>query len=77
MKQSERYKKRLELYYEAEEKILGGAQSYAIGSRNLTRANLAEIRQAIRELENLVQQAEAVERGKGRNRVVGGVPRDI
>ena len=40
----ERKKKRLEMYYKAEEAILGGAQSYSLGSRNLTRANLSEIR---------------------------------
>lgn len=47
----ERVRNRLELYYEAEEKILSGAQSYAIGSRNLTRANLSEIQSKIKELE--------------------------
>lgn len=43
---------RLELYYEAERQILSGAQSYAIGNRQLTRANLAEIRKTIRDLED-------------------------
>jgi hypothetical protein len=32
--------------------ILGGAQSYTIGSRSLTRANLAELRKWKKELEN-------------------------
>ena len=41
---------RLELYYEAERKVLRG-QSYTLGNRQLTRANLAEIRKAIKELE--------------------------
>jgi len=32
--------------------ILGGAQSYTIGSRSLTRANLAELRKWQKELED-------------------------
>ena len=42
------------MYYQAEEAILGGAQSYSLGSRSLTRANLAEIRKTIDELEDEV-----------------------
>ena len=45
---------RLELYYEAERAILDGAQSYAIGSRNLTRADLGEITEMIATLETKV-----------------------
>ena len=37
---------RLKLYVEAEKAVLSG-QSYTIGNRQLTRANLAEIRKAI------------------------------
>ena len=40
---------RLKLYYAAEEAVLLG-QSYTIGNRSLTRANLAEIRKAISNL---------------------------
>ena len=43
-------KERLQMYYDAEEKILAG-QSYSLGSRSLTRANLSEVRAAIKELE--------------------------
>lgn len=43
--------KRLESYYKAEEAILNGAQSYSIGSRRLTRADLSQIQNEIRELE--------------------------
>lgn len=43
----------LALYLEAEAKILGG-QSYAIGDRNLTRADLAEVRRERKELERRV-----------------------
>ncbi len=38
--------RRLKLYVEAEQAVLSG-QSYTIGNRQLTRANLSEIRKAI------------------------------
>ena len=41
--------RRLQLYIEAEERILQG-QSYTIGNRTLTRANLAEVRADIHDL---------------------------
>lgn len=40
---------RLKKYIEAEEAILGG-QSYTIGNRTLTRANLATVEKVIQEL---------------------------
>lgn len=40
---------RLRQYWEAEQKVLTG-QSYTIGNRALTRANLSEIRAAIDDL---------------------------
>ena len=40
---------RLKAYYEAEQAVLSG-QSYTIGNRTLTRANLSEIRRAIDDL---------------------------
>jgi len=43
-------KERLQRYYDAEEKILKG-KSYTIGSRTLTRANLASVQKVIKELE--------------------------
>lgn len=45
---------RLNAYYEAELAVLSG-QEYAIGSRRLVRADLAEIRKAINELEQQVK----------------------
>lgn len=66
----EYYAKRLAMYLEAEERILRG-QSYVIGSRSLTRANLAEVRAAISELEN------AIENNGVRNRTIRIVPRDL
>ena len=53
---------RLELYYEAERKVLRG-QSYTLGNRQLTRANLAEIRRAIKELEDELTQMTGRSRG--------------
>lgn len=50
----ERIEKRLELYYEAEEAILSGAQSYTVGKRQLTRADLSEIEATITNLENAI-----------------------
>ena len=41
--------KRLAMYLEAEKRVMPG-QSYTIGNRSLTRANLAEIRKAIDDL---------------------------
>ena len=43
--------KRLAMYLEAEHAILVGGQSYKIGNRTLTRADLAEIRDAISALQ--------------------------
>ena len=73
----EKYKKRLEMYEQAEEAILNGAQSYSLGSRNLTRANLAEVKDMIDYLEKQVAIEEAKAKGKGKMRVMGGVPRDV
>lgn len=41
---------RLKMYLEAEKEILSGAQSYTMDGRVITKANLAEIRNAINEL---------------------------
>lgn len=53
MNKLQQVKNRLEMYYLAEEKILQG-QSYSIGSRSLTRANLKEVQDKIKELESEV-----------------------
>lgn len=47
-----RVETRLELYYAAESAILGGAQSYSIGNRTLTRADLRNISEMIKRLES-------------------------
>ena len=71
------YRKRLQMYYDAEAAILAGSQSYSLGSRSLTRANLAEVQNMIKYLLNQIAIEEAKERGKGKMRVMGGIPRDI
>ena len=55
-------RERLELYYKAERKVLRG-QSYTLGNRHLTRANLAEIQKAIKELESELEQMAGRSRG--------------
>ena len=44
-----RYKKRLEMYYAAEEAVLLN-QEYTIGTKSLKRADLSTIRAAIKDL---------------------------
>ena len=73
----ERVKKRLDLYYGAEEAILSGAQSYTIGSRTLTRADLDAIRKVITALETDLSELESAVAGKGFRKCVRALPRDI
>lgn len=54
-------KRRLRLYLEAEAAILRG-QAYTIGDRQLTRANLSEVRKQIDILEAEIS---ATEKGRG------------
>lgn len=53
------------------------AQSYTIGSRVLTRANLTEIRNAIDYWNKKVNEIENIQKTGGRNRVRRVVPRDL
>lgn len=78
MVELEKKKQRLELYYKQEEKMLtGGVQSYGIGSRNLARYNtdLAQIREAIKELEDEIGELEGLISGKKSRKCVGIIPR--
>lgn len=71
----ERAKERLQCYLDREAEMLkGGVQSYGLGTRNATRYNtdLAEIRRAITDLENEIDELSAGSRRKA----VGVVPRD-
>ena len=71
------YKERLTLYLEAEKAILEGAQSYSIGSRHLTRADLAEIRKMINALEDGIDEMESQVSGGSRRKCVRVIPRDV
>ena len=73
----ENLKKRYELYLQCEEAILEGAQSYAIGKRNITRADLNEISETIKYLEREIATEEAKNNKKGKNAVIGIIPRDL
>ena len=72
-KRLERYKKRLKMYYEAEEAVLLN-QEYTIGTKSLKRADLSTIRAAIKDLEN---QIETLEANGGKNKAGRFIPRDI
>lgn len=70
-------KKHLEMWLEAEEAVATG-QSYTIGTRSLTRANLAEVRQQIEYWNSKVTQLQAIAQGSSRrNRMFRGVPLDF
>jgi hypothetical protein len=52
-------------------------QSYTIGSRSLTKANLAEIREQITFWQNEVARLENLNGKGGRNRIMRVFPRDL
>lgn len=66
-------KNRLKLYYEAEEKVLN-SQSYTIGSKTLTRADLTSIQNMIKKLEGEIASLEQY--GTMKRRSVRIVPVD-
>lgn len=72
----ERALARLDAYYEAELKVLKG-QSYQIGGQTMTRANLAEIRASIKELEIQVANLRAQVTGRGKRKAFRITPRDL
>lgn len=69
-------KKHLEAWLEAELEVTTH-QSYTIGTRSLTKANLAEIRKQIQFWKNEVTKLENIAKHKGRNRVMRAIPRDL
>lgn len=70
-------KKALEAANEAYIALLSGqVQSYAIGSRNLTRLNLPDLEETIDKLEKEIDALEEVLRGGKRRKAVGVIPRD-
>lgn len=66
----------LNAWLEAELAVTTG-QSYQIGSRSLTRANLYQIREQIKFWRNEVGKLQNVNKRKGKNRVFRVVPRDL
>lgn len=72
----ERAKQHLEAWLDAE-LACSTAQSYTIGSRTLTRANLAEIRKQINYWQNKVDELVILERGGKLKRAKRFIPRDL
>lgn len=56
--------------------LSGQVQSYAIGSRNLTRLDLEKLKNEIDALEKEIDELTAALSGKSRRRALGVVPRD-
>lgn len=69
-------KARLEEYYKAEMAALSG-QSYKIGTRELSRANIKLIQDQINYLEKYVEELQAQANGKGLRKTVRIIPRDL
>lgn len=68
----------LEKLYVAYEALLdGGVQSYAIGSRNLTKLNLPELYEEIRQLEKEVDALTCLTSGGAARRAIRVIPRDL
>ena len=68
--------KKLNTWLAAEEAVATG-QSYQIGNRMLTRADLKQIREQIEYWAGKLAQAEAEEKSGGRNRAYRAVIRDV
>ncbi|MDX1602021.1 MAG: DUF6148 family protein [Salinimicrobium sediminis] len=65
-------KERLALYLTAESEILRNGQSYSIGDRSLTRADLEEVKQEIKKLQG---ECDRLENGSQGMTVNYGLPR--
>lgn len=72
----ERAKLHLEAWLDAELAISTG-QSYTIGSRSLTRANLSEVRKQIEYWKNKVIELELIATGRKTSRSRRFMPRDL
>ena len=68
--------KHYNIWLEAEMAV-ATSQSYTIGSRSLTRANLSEIREQQKYWRKEIDRLDAIEKYNGRNRTYIAVPRDI
>lgn len=56
--------------------LSGGVKSYTIGSRSLTKFDLAELETTIAKLENEIAELENMQNGGKPRRALGVVPRD-
>ncbi len=78
-KQLEIKRKRLEMYYQREEKMLtDGVQSYGIGSRNLSRyqTDLSKVQEMIKKLEDDIRELEGRVEKECPRKAFGVVPMD-
>ena len=66
---------KLQTWLDAEEAVATG-QSYQIGTRMLTRADLKQIREQMEYWAGKLKEAEAEEKRGGRNRIFRAVPLD-
>lgn len=70
--------KQLEMAYEAYTALLSGqVKSYAIGSRNLTKLDLPQLEETIKNLESEIDGLTAVLNGGSARRAVRVLPRDL
>lgn len=69
-------KRHLDMWLEAESEVAIN-QSYTVGGKTFTRANLSEIRKQIEYWSNKVAAAQNAAKKGGRNRVYRVVPRDL
>lgn len=69
-------KRHLDMWLEAETQVAIN-QSYTIGGKTFTRANLSEIRNQIKYWSDKVAELQNIAKNKGRNRVYRIVPRDL
>ena len=72
----DKVKERLTAYYTAELVILGH-QEYRLGTRMFRRADLAEVRKTIHDLEVLKTQLESQAAGRGRRKAYRVIMRDV
>lgn len=73
----ETLQKRYEEYVKAEDEVLNGSQEYRIGTRQFKRGDLKTISETIAYLEKEISSEESKQLGKGRNKVIGVIPRDL
>ncbi len=69
-------KEKVKTWLAAEEAIATG-QSYQIGTRNLTRADLKQVREELEYWAGKLAEAEAEDKSGGRNQMFHFVPRDL